>query len=179
MDQRELHLQNLGICYGFYNFITKTLAPRALKTVTFGRCTHCSSASTALRGSESKPNKVGRSETPCKNKELPPTQGLFGDCISSPPSKAEEKNNPSMNVGGTGKDIKASLPKMKSLRKTVSISDNVEEIVPSKMMKKKRSKSFKKSGSLDQEEEEEDEPKPLRSILKVSSDLNDKSNSIC
>ncbi|QHO45458.1 hypothetical protein HN51_014641 [Arachis hypogaea] len=37
MDQRELHLQPLGICYKLYNFIIKTLASQALKTVTLGR----------------------------------------------------------------------------------------------------------------------------------------------
>ncbi|KAJ1387469.1 hypothetical protein SESBI_39991 [Sesbania bispinosa] len=156
MDQREFHLHPLGICYRLYHFITKTLALHALKTVTLGRSPHYNEDD--------------------DNKELPPTHG------SSPAQQAEEKNNPCRNVDGVaGENMalpKAGLSQATSLKKTVSISENVEEILPSKKIKKKRSKlSFQKSSSMDQEEEEE--PKPLRSILKVGSDLKDKSNSIC
>ncbi|AES61308.1 hypothetical protein MtrunA17_Chr1g0191431 [Medicago truncatula] len=152
MDQRELHLQHLGICYKLYYFITKTLASQALKTVTLGCSARYSSTSTAPRGSDCEADKVLRLGIPC-NKD-------------SPCTKVDE-----MVKEGTTR-----LPKRISLKKSVSICDNVEQILPNKKIKK-RSKSFQKSSSLDQEEEEE--PKPLRSILKVGSDLNDQSNSIC
>ncbi|KAK7269292.1 hypothetical protein RIF29_22015 [Crotalaria pallida] len=167
MDQRELHLQHLGICYKLYHFITKTLASQALKTVTLGHTQHDSSSSSASRGSGSKAGKEEQIETPSEdygNKELQQTQG---DSISSLAGQAEKKDNPSVNMG--------SLPQAKPPKKMVSINENVEEIVPSK--KKRRSRSFQRSSSQDQNEGEE-EPKPLRSILKVGSDLNVKSNSI-
>ncbi|CAJ2628641.1 unnamed protein product [Trifolium pratense] len=153
MDQRELHLQHPGICYKLYNFITKTLASQALKTVTLGCSMRYSSTSTAPRASDSEVDKVVRSKTPY--------------------NKAEDKDSPCMKTNEMVRDDMARLPKRMSLKKSVSINDNVEHILPNKK-NKKRSKSFQKSSSLDQEEEEEDEePKPLRSILKVSSDLKD------
>ncbi|GAU21385.1 hypothetical protein TSUD_32140 [Trifolium subterraneum] len=155
MDQRELHLQHLGICYKLYNFITTTLASQALKTVTLGCSTHYRTTSTAPRGSDSEADKMVRLETPC--------------------NKAKDKDSPCMNVGEMVREDKARLQKRISLKKSVSINDNVEHILPNKK-NKKRSKSFQKSSSLDQEEEDDEEPKPLRSILKVSSDLKDKSN---
>lgn len=159
MDQRELHLQHLGICYKLYYFITKTLASQALKTVTLGCSTRNSSTSTAPRGSDCEADKVVRLGIPC--------------------NKAEDKDSPCTNVDEMVKEGTTRLPKRISLKKSVSICDNVEHILPNKKIKKK-SKSFQKSSSLDQEEEEEEEePKPLRSILKVGSDLNDQSNSIC
>ncbi|KAK7344216.1 hypothetical protein VNO77_13575 [Canavalia gladiata] len=176
MDQRAFHLQPTGICYKLYHFITKTLASQALKTVTLGRSKHHSSTSTAVRGSDSKANTEVQSETPSKDddKKLPPTEGF-------PAQQAEEKNNPCMNVDEVaGENVSLTLPKpslqeTRSIKKTVSINANVEEIPPMKKLKKKRSRSFQKSTSLEQEEEE---PKPLRSILKVGSDLNDKSYTI-
>jgi hypothetical protein len=154
MDQRELHLQHLGICYKLYNFITKTLASQALKTVTLGCSTRYSSTSTAPRGTNSEADKVVRSKTPY--------------------NKADDNDSPCMKTNEMVREDTARLPKRISLKKSVSINDNVEHILLNK--NKKRSKSFQKSSSLDQEEEEEQEPKPLRSILKMSSDLKDKSN---
>ncbi|CAK8572413.1 unnamed protein product [Lathyrus sativus] len=154
MDQREFHFQHLGICHKLYYFITKTLASQALKTVTLGCSTPYNSTSTASKGSDSEANKVVRSETPC--------------------NKAEDKDSGCMKIDEKVREDAARLAKKTSLRKSVSINDNVEEILPNKK-NKRRSKSFQKSSSLDQEEE----PKPLRSILKVDSDLKDKFNSIC
>jgi hypothetical protein len=154
MDQRELHLQHLGICYKLYNFITKTLASQALKTVTLGCSTRYSSTSTGPRGTDSEADKVVRSKTPY--------------------NKADDNDSPCMKTNEMVREDTARLPKRISLKKSVSINDNVEHILLNK--NKKRSKSFQKSSSLDQEEEEEQEPKPLRSILKMSSDLKDKSN---
>ncbi|KAK7277889.1 hypothetical protein RJT34_22908 [Clitoria ternatea] len=181
MDQRQFHFHPMGICQKVYHFITKTLALQALKTVTLGCSTKYSSSSTAVKGPDSKKNKEVRLETPRKddNKQLPPTQGLAGGSISSAAVQAEEKNNPCMKIDEKkGENTTLTLPMAtllptKSLKKTVSINENVEEIPPSKKLKKKRSRSFQRTSSTDQEEEEE--PKPPRSILKGGSDLNDKS----
>ncbi|KAK2456488.1 hypothetical protein QL285_003849 [Trifolium repens] len=156
MDQRELHLQHLGICYKLYNFITKTLASQALKTVTLGCSTRYSSTSTGPRGTDSEADKVVRSKTPY--------------------NKADGNDSPCIKTNEMVREDMARLPKRISLKKSVSINDNVEHILLNKKNKKRR-KSFQKSSSLDQdEEEEEEEPKPLRSILKVSSNLKDKFN---
>ncbi|XP_020201840.1 uncharacterized protein LOC109787697 [Cajanus cajan] len=160
MDQREFHLQHVGICNRLYHFLTKVLASQALKTVTLGHSKRQSSSSTAIRGS-------GQVE----DKKLPPTQPLVGDSISKPCKNVDE--NKGENVASTLPT--ASLAPMPSIKKTVSINENVEEIPPPKKLKKKWSKSFQKSFSQDQDEEPSTPP---RSILKVPSDLNDKSNSI-
>ncbi|XP_058761373.1 uncharacterized protein LOC131634766 [Vicia villosa] len=182
MDQRDFHPQPLGICHKLYYFITKTLASQALKTVTLGRSTPYNSTSTAPKGSESEANKVVRSETSCNKAEDRDSTSTNIDIAArlakkankvvrseTSCNKAEDRDSTSTNI-----DVAARLAKKASLRKSVSISDNVEEILPNKR-NKKRSKSFQKSSSLDQEEE----PKPLRSILKVDSDLKDKFSSIC
>lgn len=64
--------------------------------------------------------------------------------------------------------------KAKAPRKTVSINENVEEIDDGKN-RKKRSKSFQKSNSLERQQEENEDIKPLRPILKVKSNLDVKS----
>ncbi|MED6108683.1 hypothetical protein PIB30_026375 [Stylosanthes scabra] len=151
MDQRECHLQPLGICYKVYNFITKTLASQALKTVTLGRSTRCASSSIAP-----------------------------GDCSAE--EDGDRKDQGSVMKGGetavknaTSALPSASLPReAKPPKKMVSINEVVEEI-PTKKIKKKRSKSFQKSSSRNEEEEEKEEPKPLKSILKVGSDVTEKS----
>ncbi|TKY61462.1 hypothetical protein E2542_SST11313 [Spatholobus suberectus] len=164
MDQRELHP---GICYKLYLFIMKTLASQAMKTVTLGGSSHYGSSSTEVqitqRGFGTKEDKVVRAETPC--------EGHFGGSVSP---NIEEKNIPCRNnIDGNEvarENVLGDLPH--APKKMVSINDNVEEII---LPSKKRSKSFQKYNSLDQQEH----PKPLRSILKVGSNLNDKSNSIC
>ena len=64
--------------------------------------------------------------------------------------------------------------KAKAPRKTVSINENVEEIDDGKK-RKKRCKSFQKSNSLERQQEENEDIKPLRPILKVKSNLDEKS----
>ncbi|MED6135209.1 hypothetical protein PIB30_044128 [Stylosanthes scabra] len=150
MDQRECHLQPLGICSKVYNFITKTLASQALKTVTLGRSTRASSS--IAPGDCSAVEDGDRKD-----------QGSMMKC-----DETAEKNT-------TMALASASLPQeAKPPKKMVSINEIVEQI-PTKKMKRKRSKSFQKSSSRNQEEEEEEEPKPLKSILKVGSDLTEKS----
>ncbi|OIV90840.1 hypothetical protein TanjilG_15573 [Lupinus angustifolius] len=156
----------MGICYKLYHFIRKTLASQALKTVTLGGPPHSSSSSTATRDSGSKQGKELQINEDYGNKELLPTHGNF---LSSLAAQAEKKNNAFMNIDEIATKNMTCLSQAKPPKKTVSINDNVEEIAPFNK-KKRRSKSFQKSSSLNQNEEEE--PKPLRSILKVGSDLN-------
>ncbi|KAJ1417094.1 hypothetical protein SESBI_16780 [Sesbania bispinosa] len=167
MDQRELHVQHLGICYKLYHFIMNTLAAQACKTVTLGRSnSHYGSSSikdpisdAAQRDSGTRAHKMMRPETT-------PYEGLFGDSIISPSTEHdEEKKNPCRNT------VDENVPR--APKKMVSINDNVEEIILPNNNKKKRSKSLEKSNSLGEEENQ----KPLRSILKVGSNFSDKSNS--
>lgn len=147
MDQREPHVQSLGICYRIYHFIMKTLTSQALKTVTLGRSMQFGSTKVQTSREE---EVVIKPET----KE----------------QKAQENSSPGMNMNGEEK----MLPPGKALKKTVSINDNVEEINDRKN-RKKRSKSFQKSNSLEQQQEEKENIKPLRPILKVKSNLDEKS----
>ncbi|KAK7391967.1 hypothetical protein VNO78_20392 [Psophocarpus tetragonolobus] len=183
MDPREMHLQPTGFCYKLYNFFTKALASQALKTVVLGRSRRHSSSSTSLRGSDSKARKDIRSETPSKvddEKKLPPAESFIGDSISSPVHEAEEKNNLCTSIDNMKGENEAStlptksLAPTRSIKKTVSISENVEEIPPPRKLKRKWSRSSQKSISLDPEEEPMPSPRP---ILKVPSDLDDKSYS--
>lgn len=107
----------------------------------------------------------------------PAAQATSGECeVESDPSSANLGSSRNGNVKNDKElqsdeaTVRAKAPeKVVSLKKTVSINDKVEEI--DKIMKKrKKSKSLEKLNSL---ENEEDEPKPLRSILKVGSNLDD------
>ncbi|KAL2325463.1 hypothetical protein Fmac_024521 [Flemingia macrophylla] len=157
MDQTEYHLQPMGICNRLYHFLTKALASQALKTVTLGRPRHKSSSSTAIRGSGD-----------VDDKKLPPTQPLVGGSTSEPCMNVDEKGENEALTLPT-----ATLAPTRSITKTVSIDEKVQEIPLPKRLKKKRSKFSQKFFPLDQEEPST----PPRSILKVPSDLN-KSNSI-
>lgn len=170
MDQREFHLQHVGICYKLYHFIMRTLAAQTLKTVTLGAPSHFGSSSIRVPISDAtqrgpggaREDKTMRPETPFEgenDKEIltEHTEEKFNSCIDESELKGE-------NMG-------ASLILPQAPKKMVSINDNVEEIIlPSK------NKSFQKSISQDQEDQH---LKPLRSILKVGSNLNDKSNPAC
>ena len=130
----------------------KVLSSQALKTVNLGPAVHCGST-----------------------QFLPTSKAAVTDSGSK-----EDKNNLCMENDGRMTDENppspsSSLTEGKAPKKMVSINENVEHIIPSK--KKKKKQPFKKSNSLDQEKQEEGEPKPVRSILKVGSDLNEKSNS--
>ncbi|KOM55036.1 hypothetical protein LR48_Vigan10g092800 [Vigna angularis] len=186
MDKREFQFQPMGICCRLYHFLKKALTSQASKKVTLGRSRHDSSSSTALRGSDSKAKEEVQSKTPSEvddGKKLPPTEGLAGDSISSHVQLAEEKNNSCMNddnkMEGKNEVLTSPTPAptlaaTRSIRKTVSINENVEEIPPPKKFKRIWSKSFQKIGSRDEEEEPMPPPRP---ILKVASDLTDKSYS--
>lgn len=150
MEQRELH--NVGTCYKLYLFVLKSLASQAMKTVTLGGTpsSHYGSSSTHEVNITQK-GFGSKPETSCEG-SVSQTQ------------RAERKNFPCRN--NIDENVLGDLPH--APKKMVSINDNVEEII---LPSKERSKS----DSLDQQEY----PKPLRSILKVCSNVNDKSNSTC
>ncbi|KAJ7978024.1 Fibrous sheath CABYR-binding protein [Quillaja saponaria] len=172
MDQRNLQFQSLGICHKLYNFIMKSLASYACKTVTLGRPMHfgltqAPVSDDATKVSGCRTNQLLQPETgdqpPHEGiRELPPVQINGG--ISSAAKLVTE------NMTEEEKMVQASARQVKAPKKMVSINDKVEEIYTSKKRKKK---SIEKSTSLEHEEEEE-EPKPLRSILKMGSNLNEK-----
>jgi len=176
----------MAICCRLYYFLKRALTLQASKTVTLGRSRHDSSSLTTLRGSDSKAKEEDQSETPSEvddGKKLPSTEGLVGDSIATHVQQAEEKNNSCMNIDNKmeGKNEVLTLPTptstlapTRSIKKTVSINENVEEIRPPNKFKRIWSKSFQKIGSRDEEEEPMPPPRP---ILKVGSDITDKSYS--
>ena len=176
----------MAFCCRLYNFLKRALTLQASKTVTLGRSRHDSSSSTALSSSDSKEKKEVQSETPSEvddGKKLPPTEGVVGDSVSSHVQQAEEKNNSCMNIDDkkegknevlTSATPTSTLAPTRSIKKTVSINENVEEIRPPNKLKRIWSKSFQKIGSRDEEEEPMPPPRP---ILKLASDLTDKSYS--
>lgn len=115
------------------------------------------------------------------DKKLTPVQAVAINIESSSPLQASMGNSELHSDAGK-REEKAPEPsivphakapeKVASIRKTVSINDTVEDIEQI-MKKRKKSKSMEKSNSL---ESEEDEPKPLRSILKVGSNLDEKTD---
>jgi hypothetical protein len=163
MDHREQQLQSLSICHRLFNFIMKTIASQALKTVPLGAPTTNHSHPMA----HEKPHEAA----PSGAEEVPTVDQAIGDDTMI-------KDNNDSNID-SGKSVEEEAPisttaaQPKPLKKTVSINDTVEEIsTPTKS--KKMSKATKKSTSF---EREEDGPKPLRSILKMGSNLSEKSDS--
>lgn len=105
------------------------------------------------------------------DKELPPIQGIAGNAMTSPPrvDKEEKSEFESCAEAEIAEDEAASQPK--APKKMVSINDRVE--IHKSMKKRKKSKSFDKSNSF---VNAEDESKPLKSILKVGSNLDEKTD---
>lgn len=171
MDQKEQkQLQPLGICERLYNFIIETLASQAQKRVTLGRpmnqvdCTNdptvhpinvCEQAKNIKEsGNSTSLRSLLNYDNPKDDKELPRVQTIF--------DAGESQEEKVIRLAKTTSQAKA--PK-----KMVSINDKVE-MIDKIMKKRKKSKSFDRSSSLVSEEDEIN--KPLRSILKVGSDLN-------
>lgn len=123
------------------------------------QATHPMAQETALQGAISYAG-VEPEPEPAHNHEN--VQGMGGSSILSGPSK-EEKNEEEAAVSAIASEKQ--LPK-----KMVSINETVEEVAASR--KKNKKKRSEKMGSFDQEIEE---PKPLKSILKVGSKLNENS----
>lgn len=120
MEGREQHLQSLGICRRLYNFIMRSLASQAFKSVTLGLPSLPEHAIL---------NEAG---TKCNRKE---GNGLDGNSKL----RAEEE---------TEAQIPSIASRAKPPRKTVSINEEVEDIEKTLKLRRK-SKSFEKLNSLE------------------------------
>ncbi|PRQ42105.1 hypothetical protein RchiOBHm_Chr3g0454021 [Rosa chinensis] len=151
MDGREEHLQSLGICKRLYNFIMRSLASPAFKSVNLGP--------PMIQGLPSIPPEdavLNEAGTKCNGKVHP-----------NPPSSC-----PDVIKEEIEDQISSIASQEKPLRKTVSINDEVEDMEKTLKLKRKKSKSNEKWNSL---EPPSNEQIPLRSsILKVGSDLSKK-----
>ncbi|KAF5739497.1 hypothetical protein HS088_TW12G00703 [Tripterygium wilfordii] len=156
MDQRECKFQSLGICNKVYIFLMRILTRQALKTDTLGNANPNSHNDPA--GYDPRVHPVVQ-ETPC--------EGPVSEAEVEP---EQQKNNvKDLESVGNGKGAEEESAQTKAPKKTVSINERVEEIdTKRKMIKRKKSKSADLNlGSSD------DEPKHLKSILKVGSNLDD------
>lgn len=177
MDEKKN--QSLGMCHRLFNFIMKSLALQALKKSTLGCPTNHGSAaappSDAIHGEgETKsdqmvhPTAQGLENTnTLKNSDS--TSSSLGSLLQNDQEKDDKEFRPSQGIRDAERAEEEISAQAKPPKKMVSINDRVEDI--RKIMKKrKKSNSFDRSYSL---ENEEDEQKPLRSILKVGSNLDD------
>lgn len=191
MDHRESKTESIGICNKLYNFITQTFLRHALKTVALGRpLPHLlpdTTATTKQTEADSKGNQVANAVAQEMGTKADPEPE---PARNSYPFEQTESGRGFSSVGGTGLvsssleidaknddrhvssaesgEKEATEPGIegKAPKKTVSINENVEEIRWSR--KYSRKKSTERLPSL----ELQGEPKPLKSILKVGSDLN-------
>ncbi|KAK9291807.1 hypothetical protein L1049_019757 [Liquidambar formosana] len=185
MDQREYQLQSLGICHRLFNFIMKILEAQALKPVTLGPPMH--HGLTQLPILDASQNRLGfmcdesmhlmAQETSCEGHDSgdEALEDLAHVNTLRSPS-IEEKNDSSADQGKAPQEVEAApsiVPQARAPKKSVSINDRAEEIIDTSK-KNKRKKAAEKSASM---EREKDEPKPLKSILKVGSNVNEKSDS--
>ena len=178
MDEKET--KSLGVCRRLFNFIMKILTLQALRKATLGclagRVSSAALLSDAIHGKDgikSDPMaqaKLESGKTNNTSKESDSSTSLG----SLPQNDQAEDDKESPPTEGGGDAVKAEeeasaqprAPKnMVSMKKMVSIDDRVEDINKT-MKKRKKSKSFDRSNSL---ENGEDEPKPLKSILKEGS----------
>ncbi|EEF49783.1 conserved hypothetical protein [Ricinus communis] len=165
VDQRKDHLQTLGICNRLYNFIKKLLLMHAYKSVILGDPLYRDSAETETKAAnendhmahskpqEEKLSEVAEDQAHNMNNSDPSVQ------LSDELTAFQDNNDNVIEPGKEPEAVEAKPPK-----KSVSISDRVEEIDTRKKIRRKKSKE-----NLILVEEEEEEPKPLRSILKVGS----------
>ncbi|KAL5566150.1 hypothetical protein UlMin_029314 [Ulmus minor] len=161
MDERRN--QSQGICQKLFNFIMKILSSHAQKTITLGPPTNQKSAEPnhdEVGTKSDHPMAQVEPEKPNSPKNPNPSDNFISSSFGS--AKREEEEADSVpNSAAT---------QAKAPRKMVSMNDTVEDI--HKILKKrKKNKSFEKLNSLENDEEE---TKPLRSILKVGSNLNEK-----
>ena len=184
MDRREHQLQSKSICQRLFNFIRKIVASQADKTVNLG----CPSNKGLTQIPEGRPYEAALSGAkveldqgnasknldPCgpHDKELSPVQ-LNGDDNTSSPMIKDNSKDSYMDSGERPEEkapLTTTAPEQKPIKKMVSINDVVEEISTPKK-NKKMNKATNKLPSF----EHEDDLKPVKSILKVGSKLNEKS----
>ncbi|KAK8508874.1 hypothetical protein V6N13_090826 [Hibiscus sabdariffa] len=172
----------LGLCHKLYNFIMKYLATYAMKKVTLGQGSHQDSTQLPSPGAASAiPSSIADqavhpvdNETPVEDASLQAKAEAEPICNHSESgistaTSIEEKNEDEAPA------TSAIQPEARPPRKMVSINDTVEEMTATASKKKKsRKKRTEKMGSFDQEIIEE--PKPLKSILKVGSKIDESNN---
>ncbi|XWS64589.1 hypothetical protein CRYUN_Cryun05aG0016400 [Craigia yunnanensis] len=174
----------LGLCHWLYNFIMKWLATYAVKSVTLGHGSRqasaqlpSSDAASAISSSmtDQATTQPMAQESPLEDAslhaEVEPdpvnnhknVEEMVDSSISSAPSNEEKKEEEAT--------VSTIAPEAQPPKKMVSINDTVEKMDAS-LKKSKKKKRTEKVGSFDQEI---DEPKPLKSILKVGSKLDENS----
>ncbi|PON64419.1 Tim44-like domain containing protein [Parasponia andersonii] len=123
----------------------------------------------------SDPSSLGSLQTGQDDKKFLPIQGIAGYAVSSPPQVDKERNSELVSCAESEIAEDEAAPQPKAPKKMVSINDRDEEI--HKIMKKrKKSRSFDKLSSF---LNGEDESKPLKSILNVGSNLDEKDRDGC
>ncbi|XP_034707503.1 uncharacterized protein LOC117930853 [Vitis riparia] len=176
MDQRHNHLESLGICYRLFNFISKTLESQALKLMILCRplshglaiCHRLFNFTMQTLAAQAvKPVILGQpGHQPLG--QVPISDASAPIATITSPRSVLNKGYKELPIGpGT-----AAQPQEKGLKKSVSINDTVEEI-PNTSKSRKKKMAPEKLVSLEREKGEE--PKPLKSILKVGSNLTGKS----
>ncbi|KAK3200352.1 hypothetical protein Dsin_023767 [Dipteronia sinensis] len=147
MDDREHQLQSLSIFHRVYNFM-KCLATYALKIMMSG-----SKTARLPCGTPTPPHEAAAEQAiTCEEEKN------VSDTSSASSPHVEEKRRLEPETSFSVDATQARAPK-----KMVSINDNVEMI------------KFSKKRSRKREQEVDDEPRPLKPILKVGSDLNNDS----
>ncbi|OWM85392.1 hypothetical protein CDL15_Pgr019016 [Punica granatum] len=180
MEQKESCLQqSLGICRKLFEIITKSLAGQPYKTVTLGSLTHrtiprnppqtCPVPSTKQEAhpAQQYAEKIEKDEAKARE-NLPPGTRFIS---SEEDQKTEEDESWAWGVDHEGIDDgeEAEPEESKGIKKAVSFHDEVVKIEPTNKKKKKmkRIRSAEKLGLT----EHDHEHLPLKSILKVCSDL--------
>ncbi|KAL5835585.1 hypothetical protein ACOSQ3_015143 [Xanthoceras sorbifolium] len=172
MDKREHQLQSLGICHCLYNLM-KSLATYALKIMSSShhhgsarheptsskttRVVHPVAPGTPLHEAAELGARAKFESEQANNASCEQDKCVADSSSSGPPHIEEKRRLLEQEASFSADSSQARAPK-----KMVSINDNVETI---KLSNKKRSR--KKEPEVD-----DDEPRPLKPILKVSSDLN-------
>ncbi|KAE8677723.1 hypothetical protein F3Y22_tig00111503pilonHSYRG00053 [Hibiscus syriacus] len=173
----------LGLCHKLYNFITKYLATCAMKRVTLGQGSHQDSTHLPSPGSGSAISSsiTDQAMLPVADQTPVEDASLQAKLEPGPICNHSESGISSATSNGEKNEDEAPAtssirPEVRPPRKMVSINDIVEEMTATASKKKKsKKKRTEKMGSFDQEIIEE--PKPLKSILKVGSKI-DESNSL-
>lgn len=181
MDEKET--KSLGVCHRLFNFIMKILTLQALRKAALGcPAGHVSSAallSDAIHGKggiKSDPMaqaKLESGKTNNTSKESDSSTSL-GSLPQNDQAEDDKESPPTEGGGDAVKAEEEASAQPRAPKKMVSINERVEDINKT-MKKRKKSKSFDRSNSL---ENGEDEPKPLKSILKVDSNRDENTEAL-
>lgn len=187
MGPKESCLQSLGICRKLFDIIMKSLATQTDKTVTLGVPAHGTLPGIHPQNCPDPSFKQGESPTQqCTDKvETEKSRELENSVPGTEFISAGEDHKrevaksfqPCVDGGGTGEGEEAEPGESKGLKKAVSFHDEVEKIEPAKKktkMRMKRNRLAEKVSMMEQDNEH----LPLKSILKMSSDLDSTSSPI-